>query len=99
MFLTTRFLNTLARISASFSAFISNLSNKLLAKKERAESSEDDGEASETDSEFTFEAGAFCQQFQDTLLSEADLFFNTDEFKMPGLPGGSRFLEFIQQKQ
>lgn len=42
---------------------------------------------SETDDEINVESGAFCQNFQETLSFESDLFYNIDEFKMPGLPG------------
>ncbi|KAI6176097.1 Beta-Casp domain-containing protein [Aphelenchoides bicaudatus] len=68
-------------------------------KREQVEGgSDDDADLSSTDSESSFEAGAFCQKFQETLAQETDLFFNTKEFKMTGMPGGNRFLEFIQQK-
>ncbi|KAI6181196.1 GATOR complex protein WDR24 [Aphelenchoides besseyi] len=61
---------------------------------------DDDERSNGPDSDDELETGAFNQNFQETLSSEADLFYGIEEFgNMEMIPGGSRFLDFIQQNR
>lgn len=52
----------------------------------------------ESDTELNTQSGGF-QSSQEITSHETDLFYNSEEFKMTGLPGGGRCLEIWQRKQ
>lgn len=89
-------LITLIRVNVKLTFIIKV---NILAFRQKTEKHEEERDLVESDSETNVESGAFCQRFEEILGLESDLFYNTEEFKMPGLPGPRRCLEVWQQKK